>query len=237
MAGISGNYGFNFGAIGNVGLYARQLVKSYSASAKAGSVLGKLGTAEDTIASTVSRSAKFAATNTVNLKSLKSTAGSLEQAARNVTGKNGADGLVKAAQNFASAYNRTMSHLVSGEADGAGVDRAVRLVADNGMTASSMATRGTYAAARMANMGVSIDDDGMMQIDAEKLKAAAESSPATVRSMLTGYGSIAETTMQNADKAMRIPAATYTDFSQMQVSNSLLDALLPKTGALFDFLA
>lgn len=234
MASISGNFGFNFGAIGNVGLYAKQLVNSYSAKAKASAALGN---AENTIANTVSRNAKFAATNVGNLKSLKTTASSLEQAARNISGKNGADGLVKAAENFASAYNRTMGHLVSGGADGAGVEKAIKLVADNGMTASSMANRGTYAAVRMANMGISVDEDGNMQIDAEKLKAAAEQSPATVKSMLTGYGSIAETTMQNADKAMRIPAATYTDFSQMQVSNSLLDMMLPKTGALFDFFA
>lgn len=234
MAGINGNYGFNFGAIGNVGLYAKQLVNAYSAKAKASAAAGN---AADTVASTVASNAKFTAANTANLKSLKTTASSLEQAARNVTGKNGADNLVKAAENFAASYNRTMGHLVSGGANGAGVEKAVQLVADNGMTASSMANRGTYAAARMANMGISIDDNGNMQVDAEKLKAAVEKSPATVKSMLAGYGSIAETTMRNADKAMRIPAATYTDFSQMQVSNSLLDALLPKTGALFDFYA
>ncbi|MBD5559205.1 MAG: flagellar filament capping protein FliD [Clostridia bacterium] len=231
---VSGNFGFNFGAIGNVGMYARQLVNSYSARAKA-SVAG--GNADDTIKSTVASNAKFAATNTSNLKSLKTTASSLERAARNVSANGGADDLVKAAEGFASAYNRTMGHLVSGAATGAGVSRAISLVGDNGMTAGSIANRGTYASARMAGMGITIDEDGNMQVDAEKLKQAAADSPASVKSMLTGYGSIAETTMQNADKAMRIPAATYTDFSQMQVSNSLLDALLPKTGALFDFFA
>lgn len=233
MTGI--NTGFNFASIGNVGLYAKQLVNSYSAAAKASSST----TALDTISSTATSNAKFAATNTANLKSLKTTASSLEQAARNVTSSSGQDALVSAAENFASAYNRTMGHLTSGGATGAGVDRAIGYVGDNGMTAMSIANRGgyAYASARMANMGITIDDDGKMQVDAGKLKQAATESPATVKSMLVGYGSISETTMQNADKAMRIPAATYTDFSQMKVSDSLLSALLPTTGSLFDFYA
>ena len=238
MAGL--NTGFNFASIGNVGLYAKQLVNSYSAAAKASSAqVGSSNTALDTIANTATANAKFAATNTANLKSLKTTAGSLEQAARNVTSSSGQDALVSAAENFASAYNRTMGHLTSGAADGSGVSKAIGYVGDNGMTAMSIANRGGYAygSARMASMGITIDDDGLMQVDAEKLKAAATQSPATVKSMLVGYGSISETTMQNADKAMRIPAATYTDFSQMQVTDSLLGALLPKTGTLFDFFA
>lgn len=238
MAGLS--TGFNFASIGNVGLYAKQLVNSYSAAAKASSTrAGSPQSALDTIASTAAANAKFTATNTANLKSLKTTAGSLEQAARNITNSSGQDALVSAAENFASAYNRTMGHLTGGGADGAGVSKAIGYVGNNGMTAMSIAGRGGYAytSQRMANMGITIDENGQMQVDAEKLKGAAQESPATVKSMLVGYGSISETTMQNADRAMRIPAATYTDFSQMQVSDSLLGALLPAAGSLFDFYA
>lgn len=235
MAGISGS-SFNFGSIGNVGLYAKQLVNSYTAKAKA-STSAKNDSYSNVISNTVSNSQKFVSTNTANLKSLKTTASSLERAATSLGSKGNADDLVKAAQNFASSYNRTISHLTSGAADGAGVDRALGLVADNRMTASSASRYGGYAAARMSDMGISIDDDGNMQVDAEKLKKAATENPNSVKNMLTGYNNIAQVTQNNADKALRIPAATYTDFSRMQASDSLLDALLPRVGGLFDLLA
>lgn len=98
-----------------------------------------------------------------------------------------------------------------------------------------MAGYGTYAAHRLSALGMSIDENGMMTIDAQKLADAAAKSPANVKSMLTGYGSITEMTQNNASEAMRIPAATYTDFSNMKVSDSVIDMLLPKTGFLFDF--
>lgn len=143
--------------------------------------------------------------------------------------------LVKAAENFATAYNATISHLMSGSANGAGVEKALSLISDNRMTAGSMATYGGYAGARLSAMGLSIDQDGMMQVDAEKLTKAVQENPSLVQSALSGYGSLTDTTSSNADRAMRIPSATYTDFSKMQVQNSLISMLMPQTGFLFDF--
>ncbi len=143
--------------------------------------------------------------------------------------------LVSAAQDFADAYNRTVSHLMSGGADGAGVTRALNLVADNRMTQMSMGNYGSYAAARLSSMGISIDGEGLMQVDAEKLTNAVKESPSSVQSALSGYGSVTEATRDNAAKAMNIPAATYTNFSNMGVQNSLISALMPKAGSMFDF--
>lgn len=233
MAGISGS-SFNFGAIGNVGLYAKQLVKSYTAKAKASANTDDY---TSVISRTVGNSQKFVSTNTANLKSLKTSASSLERAAQGLGSTTKAEDMVTAAQNFASSYNRTVGHLTSGGADGAGVERALGYVADNRMTAGSASRYGGYAAARMANMGISIDDDGNMQVDAEKLKKAINENPNSVKNQLTGYNNIARITQQNADKAMRIPAATYTDFSNMQATDSLLGALMPQVGSIFDLLA
>lgn len=234
MAGISGT-GFNFGSIGNVGLYAKQLVKSYSARAAAQA--NKSDSYTSVISKTVGNNQKFVTTNAANLKSLKTTASSLERAARGLSGSAGSEDLVKAAENFASSYNRTIQHLTTGGADGAGVERALGYVTDNRLTASSAARYGGYAASRLADMGISIDEDGAMQIDAEKLQKAAADNPNGVRNMLTGYNSIADVTQRNADRAMRVPAATYTDFSRMQARDSLLDAMLPQVGGLFDIFA
>jgi len=143
--------------------------------------------------------------------------------------------VVAAAQNFATAYNATISHLMSGSANGAGVQKALNLISDNRMTAGSIASYGGYAGARLSAMGISIDQDGMMQVDTEKLTQAVQKSPGTVQSALSGYGSLTDTTSNNADRAMRIPSATYTDFSKMQVQNSLINMLMPQTGFLFDF--
>jgi len=143
--------------------------------------------------------------------------------------------LVGAAQDFADAYNRTVSHLMSGGADGAGVTRALNLVADNRMTQMSMGNYGSYAASRLSSMGISIDSEGLMQVDAEKLTNAVKESPLSVQSALSGYGSVTEATRDNAAKAMNIPAATYTNFSNMGVQNSLISALMPKAGSMFDF--
>lgn len=146
-----------------------------------------------------------------------------------------ASSIVKAAENFASAYNAAMSHLSSGSADGAGVTKAMNLIANNRMTAMSAANYGTYASARLNSMGISIDENGKMQIDAEKLTKAVKESPSVVQNSLSGYGGLAESTRQNAEAAMRIPSAQYTNFSNMGVQNSLINALMPSTGSLFDF--
>lgn len=143
--------------------------------------------------------------------------------------------VVSAAQNFASAYNTAMSHLMSGAADGAGVSKALNLIGNNRMTAMSASNYGTYASSRLGSMGISIDSDGKMQIDAEKLTKAVKESPSLVQSALSGYGGLAESTRQNAEAAMRIPGAQYVNFSNMKVENSLISSLLPSTGSLFDF--
>ncbi|HBU13382.1 MAG TPA: hypothetical protein DEB31_11895 [Clostridiales bacterium] len=145
-----------------------------------------------------------------------------------------ASGVVSAAKSFASAYNNAVSFLASGNADGAGVTRALGLVTNNRMTAMSAASFGTGASARLSAMGISINQDGMMQVDEEKLTAAAQESPNTVRDALAGYGGMASTAESNAAQAMRIPAATYTNFSNMGVESGLINALMPKTGFLFD---
>ena len=234
MAGMSG-IGFNFGAIGNVGLYAKQLVNSYTAKAKAAS--SSNDSYSSVISKTVSNSQKFTSTNSANLKSLKTTASSLEKSARTLGSSSSADDLVKAAQSFASSYNRTISHLTSGAADGTGVDKALSYVTDNRLTASSASRYGGYQATRLADMGISIDEDGAMQIDADKLRKAASENPNGVRNVLAGYNTITDVTQRNADKALRVPAATYTDFSRMEAQDSLISAMLPKVGGLFDILA
>lgn len=143
--------------------------------------------------------------------------------------------IVKAAQNFANAYNTAMSHLMSGSADGVGVTKALDLIGNNRMTAMSAANYGTYASSRLNSMGISIDENGKMQIDAEKMTKAVKESPSVVQNALSGYGGLAESTRQNAEAAMRIPGAQYTNFSNMGVQNSLISALMPSTGSLFDF--
>jgi flagellar capping protein FliD len=177
----------------------------------------------------------FASQNITNLKLLKSAAIALNRAAQGLGTYSTEQDLVSAAQNFATAYNKTVSLLTSGTADGEGVTQALELVADNRMTSFSMNRYGSYTANRMATLGISIDQEGMMQVDSQKLSDAAAQSPATVKSMLSGYGSLSEVTETNASEAMRIPISTYTDFSNMQVSNSLIDMLLPQKGFLFDF--
>lgn len=143
--------------------------------------------------------------------------------------------VVSAAQNFATAYNKAMSHLTSGSADGSGVSKALNLIGNNRMTAMSVANYGTYASSRLNSMGISIDDKGKMQIDSEKLTKAVKESPSLVQSALSGYGGLADSTRQNAEAAKRIPDAQYTNFSNMGTQNSLISALMPNTGSLFDF--
>ncbi|MDL2236624.1 flagellar filament capping protein FliD [Christensenellaceae bacterium OttesenSCG-928-K19] len=175
------------------------------------------------------------ATNTVSIPDGRGAKMTLTgEGSASLTKATDASAVVDAAKTFASAYNQAVSHLMSGSADGAGVTRALGLVANNGMTAMSIASYGGHAASRLSSMGISIDDEGMMQVDSKKLTAAVQESPASVREALAGYGGVASTAANNADQAMRIPAATYTNFSNMQVQSSLLDALMPSTGFLFD---
>lgn len=234
--GIMAGNGYNLNGIGNVGLYASNLVRTYMNSVKPGSGIGKADNSFASVKSTTVRNnAAFTSQNVSNLQMLKAAASALNSTARGLGSYATESELVAAAQNFASAYNKTISHLTSGTADGAGVEKALNLVADNRMTGLSMGNYGSYTANRAAVMGVSIDQDGKMQVDAKKLTDAAQKSPASVKSILTGRGSIPEIVHENAEQAMRIPAATYTDFSKMQVSDSLIDALLPNSGFLFDF--
>lgn len=144
--------------------------------------------------------------------------------------------VVSAANNFAAAYNNAMSYLTSGNSNGAGVSRALSLIANNRMTAMSVSNYGGGASSRLANMGITIDDQGKMQVDSKKLTAAAQKSPSSVQSALTGMGGLADTTRQNAEQALRIPKAQYTDFSKMGAENSLINAMMPKAGSIFDML-
>lgn len=233
MMGVSSTY--DFSSIGNVGLYASNIVKNYMAASKSSSALQQDNSFASVTNNAVKNTTAFASQNISNLRLLKSAASGLSSTAHGLGSYSSGQDLVASAQNFASAYNKTVSFLTSGLADGEGVSKALSLVADNRMTELSMASYGTYAAHRLSALGMSIDENGMMTIDAQKLADAAAKSPANVKSMLTGYGSITEMTQNNASEAMRIPAATYTDFSNMKVSDSVIDMLLPKTGFLFDF--
>ncbi len=234
MIGSVSGSSYDLNAIGNVGQYASNLVKTYMTSAKTGAASGGAGTYQDTIEKTTGDTLRFAQENVSNLKNMKGAAASLENAARGLGAGASAEDVAKAAENFASAYNKTVSYLSSGAADGAGAQKALSLVADNRMTESSAAKYGGYAASRLQTMGISIDKDGKMQVDHKKLIATAEERPTAVKAMLSGRGSVAETMQENADKAMRIPAATYTDFSKMKVSDSLISMLMPGRGFLFD---
>lgn len=240
MTNAINNSASGWAGIGNVQSYASNLVKSYladnSKTDAASSVSDFLaansyqGTQEKTVASTLG----FAKENVSNMKQLKSAASALENRARMIGVNAKAEDVVSAAENFASAYNNSIRHLTSGKADGAGVSRALDYVSDNRLTQGSAAKYGSYSASRLSSMGISIDQDGMMKIDSKKLAAAVEQRPNSVKTALSGYGSVTDTTQDNAARAMNIPAATYTDFSKMKVSNSLIDNLLPKTGFLFD---
>ena len=84
-------------------------------------------------------------------------------------------------------------------------------------------------------MGITMGKDGKLSLDGDKLAKAASTGSARVQSMLGGYGSVSERVESGAGRAMTIPAATYTNFSSMQVSNSLIQMLMPGTGSLFDF--
>ncbi|MGI6153015.1 MAG: flagellar filament capping protein FliD [Christensenellaceae bacterium] len=185
---------------------------------------------------TVNGQSYTSASNTVSIPNGRGATMTLQgEGEANLTRGVDASKLVSAAQNFASAYNTAVSHLMSGKADGAGVERALSLVADNRMTAMSIANYGGGAAGRLSAMGISIDEDGKMAVDAEALTKAAQENPLSVQNALSGYGSLSDTTTNNVTQALRIPTATYTDFSKMKVSNSLIDMLMPKTGSLFDF--
>ena len=226
---------YDLSKIGNVGLYAANMVKNYMAATKSPVGMQQDNSFATVTSNTVKNTSMFAGQNIENLRFLKSAASALNSAARGLGSYSSEQDLISVAQNFASAYNKTVSYLTSGLADGEGVSKALNLVADNRMTEFSMAHYGTYAAHRLSSIGMAIDDTGMMNIDAQKLTAAVEKSPANVKSTLTGYGSITEVTEANVSEAMRIPVAAYTDFSNMEVSNSLIDMLLPKAGFLFDF--
>ncbi|MDL2237794.1 flagellar filament capping protein FliD [Christensenellaceae bacterium OttesenSCG-928-K19] len=242
MIGSVSSSSFNLGSIGNVHSYATNLVKSYMTENKDSTNLvgGFLNNALGTTSKTAQSNVNFTKTNASNLNALKSTASSLGSTVRSA--KDGdSEKIVKAAEAFAGAYNKAVGHLTNGSADGAGVSKALGYIANNRMTQMSMANYGGFAASRLQSMGISIDDDGMMQIDAEKLTAAFEKSPSQVKGALSVYGSLSDDMITNVDKALRIPAATYTNFSNMKVENSLLNALFSsgssaKAGSLFDFL-
>ncbi|HBU12479.1 MAG TPA: hypothetical protein DEB31_07050 [Clostridiales bacterium] len=246
MIGSIGSSSFDFSSIGSVHQYATNLVKNYmadnggdsggasSTGASADLVSGFVNNAQGTTNAVVKNTAAFSKQNAANLNRLKSAASALGNAARSAKDGN-AQKIVNAAQAFASAYNSSVDHLMNGSADGAGVQKALSYIADNRMTRMSAASFGGGAASRLQSLGISIDDDGMMQVDAKKLTAAFEKSPASVESALSGYGSLSDTTQNNVDKALRIPSATYTDFSKMQVKNSLVDSLFRASGSLFDF--
>lgn len=150
-----------------------------------------------------------------------------EGSATLTVGGTDASKVVAAAKDFAAAYNKTISHLMSGSADSIGAKKALNLISDNRYSDG-------YASSRLSSMGISIDKNGRMQVDEDKLTQAVQKSPASVQSALSGYGSLADSTGRNADRAMRMPSASYTNLSTMQSGNSLMSMFMPKTGFLFD---
>lgn len=135
--------------------------------------------------------------------------------------------VVSAAVSFAQSYNSAVKHLASNTGNGAGSARALGMIDGVGRVDDR-----TYA--RLSSMGITIDEEGM-KVDENKLTKAVQENPSSVKSTLGGYGGVAEKVERGASEAMRVPAATYTDFSKMKVSNSLIDSLLPKqSGLLFD---
>lgn len=128
------------------------------------------------------------------------------------------ENLVSAAADFVDAYNTAVSWLSSKTGSGAGVSKALNMISNAGLS-------------RLSSVGITMDSSGKLSLDGEKLAKAAQSNPSSVKSML----SVSERVSSGAGSAMRIPAATYTDFSSMRVSNSLIDMLMPSTGSLFDF--
>ncbi len=186
---------------------------------------------------TVNGKAYTSESNTVSIREGRTATMTL-QGVGSTTIRSGADAsaLIRAAEEFASAYNSSVNQLASGAASSPGGNKALDLITDNRMTASSIGKYGGYAAARLSAMGITIDGNGAMQIDADKLTDAVAKSPSTVKSALAGYGGLAERTSYNAAQAMRIPQASYLNFGSLGSQNSLLSALMPQSGSLFDYL-
>ncbi len=105
--------------------------------------------------------------------------------------------------------------------------RALRMLGGGGMAGIGLS--------RLSAMGLSVDESGNMQIDEEKMQSAVTVSPNAVRGALSGYGSVTQNIEQGADEAMSLPSASYADFSNARMENSLLSALMPQSGFLFDF--
>ncbi len=145
----------------------------------------------------------------------------------NVSRQVDASGIVAAAEQFAKSYNKAVEYLAKNPGGGKGTDRALAMI--DGMGAS-----GDRTLARLSSMGITIGEKGM-QVDTAKLTKAVQENPSSVKSTLGGYGGVAEKVERGAADAMRIPAATYTDFSKMQIQSGLLNSLMPQSaGFLFD---
>lgn len=128
-------------------------------------------------------------------------------------------GIVSAAQNFVQSFNTAVSYLSSRQ-DSAGGSRALSMLTGNGLS-------------RLGAVGIGMDEEGKLTLDKDKLEKAAEENPNSVKNLLSGYGSSVDSVERGADRAMRVPNATYTDFSQMRVQNNLVNLLMP-SGSLFD---
>ncbi len=136
-------------------------------------------------------------------------------------------GVVAAAEQFAKSYNTAVEYLAKNPGGGKGTDRALAMI-------DGVGSSGDRTLARLSSIGITIGEKGM-QVDTAKLTKAVQENPSSVKSTLGGYGGVAEKVERGAASAMRIPAATYTDFSKMQVQSGLLSSLMPQSsGFLFD---
>jgi len=141
-----------------------------------------------------------------------------------------ASGVVSAMQDFAQAYNNAVSHLGSGA--GQGSHNALDMI--NGMNKLS-----DNETARLTAMGIRMDSENGLTVDAGKLTNAVRESPGVVKSALSGRDGVSASIEQGADRAMRIPTANYADFSSLlddAIQNtSLISMMLPQPGFLIDY--
>lgn len=101
------------------------------------------------------------------------------------------DQAVEAVKKFVTAYNDVMTFIKNQNTDqasgkaGIGRDTLVRSLRDS-LRATVGAAYGTGAVSHLANVGVAVDRNGVLQIDEDKLRDVLDASPDAVATLLAG---------------------------------------------------
>lgn len=138
----------------------------------------------------------------VTLKSAGST--TLERAQKDNTG------IVDAAKQFASDYNRAVDFL--------GVNKSKSNAIKN-LSASFETMK--FSATKMSEIGINVDSKGRMKVDANRLTAALEKTPDKVKDILSGKDGAANIAYQKAVAAKSNERNLYPPTAQMNQFNSI----------------